>query len=195
MDDKKKLESPAAEPNPIRSENQWVMIFNVITGKGKDEVKRSYKLNKNQVVVGSALSSDIRIQQNSVSNVHAIIEMDSQGGIHIYDMASETGVFINDKRVVSEEVKDGDEIKIGFAILTFKRQSLTETRAQLPKPMVRSSGSRSLFLNDKEDFRPLILEDERDVIQIFDYPSGSEQAMQVVHFGEVYGDCSLVDFL
>jgi len=178
-------------PTPLsdKSETSWVMVFNVITGKNKEELKKTYKLHKKRALIGSALSSDIRIQQNSVSNVHAVIEMDDSGIVHIYDMASETGVFVNDKKTVSQELKDGDEIRIGFATLTYRLQPLQEAQAALPAQSIRRSGTRKLFLNDKEDFRPLILEDERNVIQIFDYPSNSEQALQISkYWGQVILD-------
>lgn len=188
MNDKPLNRIPESAPGVL--ETQWVMIFNLITGKGRDEVKKTYKVNKKRLVIGSALSSDIRIQQNAVSNVHAVVEMDDQGHTHIYDMASETGVFVNGKKVLSEELKDGDEVKIGFGTLTYKKAQVQETLAQSPESARSSaSGHRKLFFDAKEDFRPLILEDERNVIQIFDYPSTSEQALQVVmYWGDVILD-------
>lgn len=192
-DETKKPHSlPKAEDAPVvteKSDASWVMVFNVITGKGKDELKKTYKLHKRRALIGSALSSDIRIQQNSVSNVHAVIEMDDNGKASIYDMASETGVFINGEKTVSHTLKDGDELRIGFATLTFRAQNLQEAQAALPEASVRKSGARKLFLNEKEDFRPLILEDERNIIQIFDYPAGGEQALQVSkYWGDVILD-------
>ena len=188
--DQRPVNQPNAGIAPERLDTQWVMVFNLITGQGKEEQKKTYKVNKKRVVIGSALSSDIRIQQNAVSNVHAVVEMDEHGSAQIYDMASETGVFLNDGKILSQELKDGDEIKIGFATLTYKRQLVTDAQASLPAASVSNSGSgRKLFRDAQEDFRPLILEDERNVIQIFDYPSSSEKAVQVVmYWGDVILD-------
>jgi pSer/pThr/pTyr-binding forkhead associated (FHA) protein len=183
MNDKTIAQIPGSTPSSAeRLDTQWVMVFNLITGIGKEEKKQTFKVNKKRLVIGSALSSDIRIQQNAVSNVHAVVEMDEQGQTQVYDMASETGVFINDKKVLSGELKDGDELKVGFATLTYKRIAVQEAQSQVPTSSVRNSGSRKLFLDAKEDFRPLILEDERNIIQIFDYPSSNEQALQVVMY-------------
>lgn len=184
-----RLPDANSDPGAAGDARGMVMVFNVITGKGKEESKRTFRLHKGRVVIGSALSSDIRIQQNSVSNVHAVIELTDQGVPHIYDMASETGVFVNDKKAVSQDLKPGDEIKIGFALLTFNFQPLEQAQAAIPSESVRSSGARQLFLNEKEDFRPLILEDERNVIDIFDYPRSGEQALQVA----VYWDDVILD--
>lgn len=190
MSDRPYIENSPPPALPTRPDTQWVMVFNVITRSGKEDSKKTYKINKKRIVIGSALSSDIRIQQNAVSNVHAVVEMDENGIAHVYDMASETGVFVNEKRSFSEELKDGDELKIGFATLTFKRLQVQEAQHQLPKEAVRSTLSgRKLFYDTQEDFRPLILEDERNVIQIFDYPSSTELALQVVmYWGDVILD-------
>ncbi|MGZ3695796.1 MAG: AgmX/PglI C-terminal domain-containing protein [Bdellovibrionota bacterium] len=192
MNDKEITNKPPSAI-PERSETQWVMVFNLITGKGRDEVKKTYKVNKKRLVIGSALSSDIRIQQNAVSNVHAVVEMDEQGHAHVYDMASETGVFVNDKKALSEELKDGDEVKIGFATLTYKRAQVqdSETKPAIPSAAAASGQgpARKLFYDAQEDYRPLILEDERNVIQIFEYPASNEQALQIVmYWGELILD-------
>lgn len=181
---------PSQIPNENEAlETQWVMVFNVLMKAGREETKKTYKVNKKRLVIGSALSSDIRIQQNSVSNVHAVVEMDDNGVAHIYDMASDTGVFVNEKKTLSAELKNGDELKIGFATIVFKQMPVGEAQASLPTSAVRSSGARKLFYDAKEDFRPLILEDERNIIQIFDYPNSSEQALQIVmYWGDVILD-------
>ena len=182
---------PGTTPElPSRPDQQWVMVFNLILKQGKEESKKTYKVNKKRLVIGSALSSDIRIQQNAVSNVHAVVEIDDNGKATIFDMASETGVFLNGKKIVSEELKDGDEVKIGFGLLTFKKVAVGDAARAMPPEAVRSTGTgRKLFYDTQEDFRPLILEDERNVIQIFDYPNAGETCLQVVmYWGDVILD-------
>ncbi|MCO5141784.1 MAG: AgmX/PglI C-terminal domain-containing protein [Oligoflexia bacterium] len=189
MDDKQ-IGQKSQEQSIEVGVSDWVLVFNVIVGVGKEESKKTYKVNKKRVVIGSALSSDIRIQQNAVSNVHAVVEMDETGLVQVYDMASETGVFLNDRKTLVSELKDGDELKVGFATITFKKVPMQEAQKQIPKEIVKTSSSgRKLFFDAQEDFKPLILEDERNVIQIFDYPSAGEQALQVVmHWGDVILD-------
>ena len=189
MQDKPLIPGSAPEL-PARPDAQWVMVFNLILRQGKEETKKTYKVNKKRLVIGSALSSDIRIQQNAISNVHAVVEIDDKGQATIFDMASETGVFVNDKKIVSEELKDGDEVKVGFATLTFKKVAVGEAaKAAAPESMRSTGTGRKLFYDAKEDFRPLILEDERNIIQIFDYPNAGETCLQVVmYWGDVILD-------
>jgi hypothetical protein len=182
MSDKPLIPSSQPDIPTSRTDAQWVMVFNLHLRSGKEEIKKTFKVNKKRIVVGSALSSDIRIQQNSVSNVHAVVEMDEKGQAEIFDMASETGLFVNDKKVISQLLKDGDEVKIGFATLTFKRVAVAEASTGAGKDVRTTGGGRKLFYDAKEDFRPLILEDERNVIQIFDYPNAGEMCLQVVEY-------------
>ena len=180
---------PKAPKDLPATANQWVMVFEVTTGVGKELSKKVFKVNKPRLIIGSALSSDIRIQQNAVSNLHAVIEMDETGKPVIYDMASETGVFLNDKKIVSESLKDGDELKIGFANLRFHFMPVQEAQSQASKASVKTTSTQKLFYDQKEDFRPLILEDERNIIQIFDYPSANEHSLQIVmYWGDVILD-------
>jgi outer membrane biosynthesis protein TonB len=190
MNDKPLIPGSQPELPSTRPDMQWVMVFTLQMRAGKEEVKQTYKVNKKRLVIGSALSSDIRIQQNSVSNVHAVVEMDDKGNATIFDMASETGVYINDKKIVSQDLKDNDVVKIGFATLGFKKVAVGEAATGAPPEKVRTTGSgRKLFYDAKEDFRPLILEDERNVIQIFDYPDPGQLCLQVV----MYWGSSILD--
>ncbi len=90
MSQDKKKSAETAPTSAVKGELRWVMELNVVTGTGPGEKRRTFQLNKKRIVVGSALSSDIRIEQNSVSNIHAVIELDDQGVGHLYDMMSET---------------------------------------------------------------------------------------------------------
>src|SRR5579884_1924139 len=155
MSDKPLIPSSNPELPSARPDTQWVMVFNLFMKTGGEETKKTFKVNKKRLVIGSALSSDIRIQQNAVSNVHAVVEMDDKGNAVLFDMASETGVFVNDKKIISQELRDNDEVKIGFATLAFKRVAVSEATTQVPASSVRTTGSgRKLFYDAKEDFRP-----------------------------------------
>lgn len=170
--------------SPMQRDPDGTGVF-VIDMKNKQDgvsENKTYKLHKRRVVIGSALSSDIRIQQSSVSNLHAIIEIDDNHNATIYDMASASGVFVNGEKVTSQAIKPGDKIRIGFAELNVSNEDLKTITAKLPPKHVKTSGRRQLFLDEEEDFRPLILEDERNVIPIFDYPDQAEKSIQVVHY-------------
>lgn len=172
----------ATTPDIAADAPQWVLVFVLQPGKTSLDTKKTFKIHKRRLIIGSALSSDVRIQDASVSNVHAVVELDDKNVPTIYDMASQSGISINGKKTLSQTIKTGDDISIGNVTLGFSLQPLQEASATIPTHAVQKTGQRKLFLNEKEDFRPLILEDERNVIEIFDYPTSGELALQICQY-------------
>src|SRR3989344_4065572 len=194
MDDQKRPSTGAGQgirpmPHGV-SPGDRVMQIEVHSGRGENARTKLYKFHKNRVMIGSAHSCDIRIQENAVSNVHAIIEMDQDGTAHIYDMASESGVFVNEAKTVTPELQSGDEIKIGFSRLKFRAGEVDDVTRNIALPQsMKKSGKQRLYFSEEEDFAPLILEDERDVIEIFDYTHAGTAALQIaMYWGETIID-------
>lgn len=143
---------------------------------------RTLKLHKDRIVIGSVVSADVRLLGTGVAPIHAVLELtqDPESGKRVatlFDLASETGVYVNGKKIITETVKPGDEITIGLHKFKFSFEDLSKISSQ---ESVRESGGRKLFLNPKEDFSPLLLESEAQVEDIFDYRPSFQQALQVV---------------
>ena len=125
-----------------------------------------YPLAKRRIVIGSATSVDLRLSDAQVSSIHAIIEVNEAAGTTtIYDLASETGVRVNGSPSVQTLLKAGDQIQIG--------PYLIELRKSIP-------GDPGTQGTVKEDLRPLILEDEGQVHEIFDFSGQQTPTLQVV---------------
>jgi hypothetical protein len=141
-----------------------------------------FRIDKDRVTIGSVVSSDVRLTGKGIAPIHAVLEITSNvSGDQIatlFDLASESGVLVNGKKVLTQTLKNGDEISIGALKLTFTLEAMKETAT--PKERVFETGGRSLFLNPKEDFSPLLLADERDIEEIFDYRNSKQHALQVV---------------
>ena len=175
----------------VAGHHRHLMHISLQTGVGTTEINKEYRFHKRRIIVGSAHSCDIRIQSSSVSNVHAVVEVGNDGKVYIYDMASDSGVFVNEKKVNSGVVNPGDKIKIGYSNLTFRSDDVEEaTRTvNLPSESMKKSGRQQLFYQSDEDFASLMLEDEKDVIEIFDYPDHYVPALQVaMYWGETILD-------
>ncbi|MBC7693645.1 MAG: AgmX/PglI C-terminal domain-containing protein [Methylotenera sp.] len=150
---------------------------------------RIFKLHKERIVIGSVVSADIQLQGEGVSPIHAVIEMRNEvlgNGVAAtaYDLASDTGLFINGEKIITQGIKTGDEITIGgyklkFAIEDVKAAVAQAVSAKIPE-RVREAEGRALFSNPEEDMSHLILEDEANVIPIFDYRGTHLQALEVV---------------
>jgi len=155
-----------------------------------------FRLNKTRIVIGSVVSADVRLDGEAVAPIHAVIEMpeslnssDDEGlpGVMIYDLASESGVFVNGRKVITQVIKSGDQIAIGSYLLTVSLNDFDDLQKSIPKQeMLYTSGSRNdgggkpLLLSPHEDVNSLLLEDEREVESIFDYRPAQKRALEVV---------------
>jgi diguanylate cyclase (GGDEF)-like protein len=82
------------------------------------EIGRRIALEGRDVVIGRAASNDLQLDNDSVSRTHAIISRTSHGFV-LRDQGSTNGSFINDQPVRERALKDGDQIRIGRAMLKF----------------------------------------------------------------------------
>jgi outer membrane biosynthesis protein TonB/pSer/pThr/pTyr-binding forkhead associated (FHA) protein len=142
-----------------------------------------FKLNKKRIVIGSVISADVRLTGDGVAPIHAVLEvtLDAATGLYsgsIFDLASDTGVFVNNKKIVTQKLKNSDELVIGKHRLKYSLEDLQDSQNKSDR--TREIEGRTLFLNPKEDLAPLLLQDEREVEEIFDYRPTSKRALEVV---------------
>ena len=64
------------------------------------------------IKIGRLSSANIRLEEEQVSRMHAVIELTDKG-IHIIDLGSETGTFVLGQRIIRCELHNGDELLIG----------------------------------------------------------------------------------
>ncbi|OFZ21510.1 MAG: hypothetical protein A2X94_08975 [Bdellovibrionales bacterium GWB1_55_8] len=160
---------PVTEKKP---ERQKLDRNVVVLTQGPDRVLR---LDKERIVLGSVVSADVRLVGDGIAPIHAVIEFSGTTAT-IYDLASETGVFVNGRKVVTQGMNPGDKIIIGSRELEFR----IESALAADRERFWQSEGRKLFVNPAEDFTPLLLESERDVQQIFDFRPTQKQALEVV---------------
>lgn len=139
---------------------------------------RSVRFDKHRLVLGSVISADVRVSGEGISPIHSVIEQQSDtGSVVIYDLASETGTFVNGKRVITETLSPGDEITLGTAVIKIQFEDPSRISKQ---EILGESSSQRLILSASEDLKPLLLEDEREVLPIFDFRPESSQALEVI---------------
>ena len=143
----------------------------VFTGQHK-----SFRVQKDRLVMGSVESADIRLVGEGVSPIHAVLEIGADRKAVLYDLASDSGVFVNGAKGVTWTLKAGDSVTIGYHTLKFSLEDAASTRAQ----SVPDAEGRQLFMNPEEDLAALLLQDSRGVSEIFDYRPTSARALEVV---------------
>lgn len=103
---------------PIRDLRPFLVF---LTG---DLIAVPIPLERDEVVMGRALETGLRINDTKVSRMHAAIrkvddEHSSKVEYMLVDLESRNGTFLNGQRITRERLQNGDKIMIGEHILRF----------------------------------------------------------------------------
>ena len=105
-----------------------------------DELVREETLNQDVIKVGKLASSHLRIDDETVSRMHAVIEVTGPDDVHIIDLGSTRGTLVNGERINKARLQSGDEIMFGESrvIVSF----LEAQAAVAPPPQAAAPGPR-----------------------------------------------------
>ncbi|HET6281310.1 MAG TPA: AgmX/PglI C-terminal domain-containing protein [Polyangia bacterium] len=100
-----------------------------------DELIREEVLTQDVIKVGKLASSHLRIDDETVSRMHAVIEVTGPDEIHIIDLGSTRGTLVNGERVNKAKLQSGDEIMFGESrvVITFLAAQYADTAAPAPR--------------------------------------------------------------
>lgn len=84
--------------------------FEIIEG---GEVVETRELDRDVVKIGKLGSSHLKLEDPSVSRIHAVLEEGSDGTYSVIDLGSAEGTWINGEQVTKGQVADGDELRFG----------------------------------------------------------------------------------
>jgi FHA domain len=85
-----------------------------------DQKGEDFRLHEGKNSVGSGADSQIALKDSTVSGQHASVRYED-GKFFLTDLDSSNGTFLNDRKIVREELKDNDVIRFGEIIVRFKR--------------------------------------------------------------------------
>lgn len=83
-----------------------------LTGVSSGVSGQSFALSATRVIVGRADSCDLQLEDSSVSSEHARLVRDSAGW-RVVNLLSTNGTFVNDRKISSSAVSNGDRIRFG----------------------------------------------------------------------------------
>lgn len=92
--------------------------------KDGDSPEKTFELAENVIIIGRDKALDISLESKGVSRRHAQISA-IDGNYVLKDLGSTNGTFLNDVRTNEKVLVDGDCIRIGLALLSFKKESVT----------------------------------------------------------------------
>ena len=85
-----------------------------------DQKGEDFRLHDGKNSVGSGADSQIALKDSTVSSQHASVRYED-GKFFVTDLDSSNGTYLNDRKIVREELKDNDMIRFGEIIVKFKR--------------------------------------------------------------------------
>jgi hypothetical protein len=121
---KKRSEKEAgspAEKEPIASRTHKSSLVLMKDEDGSAETV--YELRRVVTAIGRRPGNDIVLDHQTVSRRHAEICFEDDG-YAIYDVASTNGTRVNGRYIHKEQLSDGDRVKIGPFIFTFRAEML-----------------------------------------------------------------------
>jgi pSer/pThr/pTyr-binding forkhead associated (FHA) protein len=119
--------------------------------KYEDKVIERVVTEKKRISIGRTADNDIVLDNKAVSRKHALIEFDDNSAL-VIDNESLNGVFVNNRKVTEEVLKDNDQVTIGKFDLIYHRDAPKEIElAELDGTMVlKTRRQRELLEKDKE---------------------------------------------
>jgi hypothetical protein len=94
---------------------------------GKPE--KRFAIRGKVISIGSSNDNDLVIKDRTVSRHHAKIRIERQK-YFIYDLASTNGTRVNGRKAAKKWIKEGDNIEMGHARMTFRTGAPTEEIAE-----------------------------------------------------------------
>ncbi len=87
-----------------------------------DALVQTARFTGESVTVGSGEAAMLRIDDPSVADLHAVVNVDDDGRVHVLDLGSETGVKIDGEAVSNRALADGDAIELGNVRVIVKQE-------------------------------------------------------------------------
>ncbi|MCB0417412.1 MAG: GGDEF domain-containing protein [Bdellovibrionales bacterium] len=94
----------------------------VISGR---PLGKSFSISKERMVMGRDLTADISIGESAISRNHTEFLLTDEGVV-VKDMGSTNGTFVNDQKIDTRLLNDGDLIRVGNCILKFLKEGQIE---------------------------------------------------------------------
>jgi len=91
--------------------NEGLILSLAVQESGRGPRKETFE--KESVTIGAGSLADLQVKGENVSDVHAMFDMSRANEIHVMDLGSIAGTFVNGKKVNKQKLEIGDEVKVG----------------------------------------------------------------------------------
>jgi predicted component of type VI protein secretion system len=149
--------------DPVRKQRDLRPALVFLNG---DLIAASIPLEREEVTLGRAIDTDVRVNDTKVSRRHAKINTvyDEKTNLPSYvltDLSSRNGTFLNSVRIEREPLQNGDKITIGEHILRFDLLDEIDREYQLQIHRLISHDDLTGLLSSRSFFSELRRESAR----------------------------------
>lgn len=97
-----------------------------------DRLVRTEVLAESQIKIGKLSSSHLRIDDDDVSRMHAVIEVGGRDDVVVLDLGSSKGTFVNGAPVTRQRLRSGDTLTLGRhqVVVTISGQTAASARPE-----------------------------------------------------------------
>ncbi len=110
----------------------------VLTVVAGPERGRSFNLTETHYRVGRGAACEIRVEDDSMSRVHALLSRGANGEWVLEDAGARNGTFVGGRQVTRSTLEQGDVIQLGFRT-AFRFAKLPTSQAALVRELYESS--------------------------------------------------------
>lgn len=121
--------TPTLVLSTVRSNSAWLLIR---SGKNPGQ---ALDIGGDSVIIGSGMDSDVRIEDDSISESHAVIK-EIDGMYMLSDLGTRTGTWVNGKLQSGVVLEEGNIITIGNTKMTFLQTSSKVKNNDIEEPQI-----------------------------------------------------------
>ena len=138
-----------------------------------------FELKPGEFAIGRSPECQIVVRDSSISRVHARLTINPAGDIHLVDLGSHNGTFVNDSLVLEVRPVYADRLRLGAVSLRFSKDVAMHLLAEdateestLPGALMRLKNPRRL--------NPDLTRSQREVLQLIKQGMSEEEAAKVL---------------
>jgi pSer/pThr/pTyr-binding forkhead associated (FHA) protein len=95
----------------------------ILEADGPESDRVRFRMPEGSVkTIGRSNGAEFIVNAELVSRLHCQLSA-SDGGLRVKDLGSTNGTFVNGKRIVASELRDGDRLAVGRVELIVSRQT------------------------------------------------------------------------
>ncbi|MDB4956995.1 MAG: domain containing protein [Myxococcales bacterium] len=118
------------------------LTFRIFKG---DQLLREERLSLSVIKLGKVPSAHLKLDDETVSRMHAIIEVNGPGDVSIIDLGSTKGTFVNGQKVNKAKLQSGDTIVVGDTRIELSIGAGEEEAPARPQPQTPDSGGQQIM--------------------------------------------------